>query len=379
MLELHADGMTKAASGPRQKDRNSTSTRSVDLDAERLFAADLSSTRVLQRDEEEELAGAVCVAREHLRSLLLAAPALIDAALAPFGHRVVRPEEDFREREAVLVVQFARDQHKRPKPAADLGWRKADLRHWLAKAEPALTQYRAVRDRMVQSNIRLVNALARRYKGGALPHLDLVQEGVLGLMRAVEKYEPSRNVRFSTYATWWIWQALGRSADTHGSLVRTPVHWGQLRRKVGRGDASFVDEGGAPMSRSDMAAAQGLASERFDTMTRAFTFLSTSAPLREDDDRPLESQLAAEGNDPQVEAEQASLRHLLERALCDLPERESLILRRRFGLVSTDTCSLEQLGQELGVSRERVRQLEARALHKLKEGAAGSALADYLH
>lgn len=379
MLDSHTGGVTRADSGPRPKDRNATSTRSVDLDAERLFAADLSGTRVLQRDEEEELANAVCTARERLRSLVLAAPRLIDAALAPYGHRVVRPEEDFREREAVLVVQFAREQYQRPRARPDLGWRKPELRRWLAKAEPALSEYRVVRDRMVQSNIRLVNALARRYKGGALPHLDLVQEGVLGLMRAVEKYEPARNVRFSTYATWWIWQALGRSADTHGSLVRTPVHWGQLRRKVGRGDASFTDDGGAPMSRSDMAAAQGLDSERFDTMTRAFTFLSTSAPLREDDDRPLESQLASETNDPQTEAEQASLRRLLERALCDLPARESLILRRRFGLVSPDTCSLEELGVELGVSRERVRQLEARALHKLKEGAAGSALADYLH
>lgn len=350
-----------------------------ELNADRLFAADLSGTRVLRRDEEETLAQEIRAVRDRIRERLLAAPELVAAALEPFGHRVVWPVDDFREREAVAVLDFARAALGQTRLPRGLGMTKAVLRRFVAVVEADLETYRGLRDRMVRANIRLVNLLARRYQGSPLGHLDLVQEGVLGLMRAIEKYEPSRNVKFSTYATWWIWQALGRSNDMFGSLIRTPVHWGQLRRRVGRALPDRVDGDGMPLSREAMAVAEGIDQQRFDAMARGFTFVSTDAPARDDDERPLESLLAADTAGPAEEVEQATLRSLLDTALESLPERERFILRRRFGLGDDEVRSLEDLGHELGVSRERVRQLEARALVKLKQGVAGGALADYLH
>ncbi len=317
--------------------------------------------------------------RDKIVAHLLSAPKLVAAGLEPHGHRVVWPQDDFREREAVLILRHAESLLEQTRMPRGLEMAKAAVRDFVQRLRAHLAAYRELRDRMVRANVRLVNLLARRYQGSPMGHLDLVQEGVLGLMRAIEKYEPSRNVKFSTYATWWIWQALGRSNDTLGSLIRTPVHWGQLRRRVGRGAPDLVDDAGVPLSRDEMAVAEGIDRDRFEAMTRGFSFVSTDAPARDDDDRPLESLLPSDMDGPVEVVEQATLRTLLEDAMTDLPERERFILRKRFGLEDDEVRSLEDLGHELGVSRERVRQLEARALVKLKEGASGGALADYLN
>lgn len=370
---------SRTAEKTETRGRRRASDAGAELTADRLFSADLSATRVLRREEEAELATAISVARDDVRRILLEAPVLVAAALGPFGHRVVWPADDFREREAVIILRHSQSLLTEARVRDRAGMSKPDLRRWVASLRDALAEYRVLRDRMVSANVRLVNMLARRYQAAALSHLDLVQEGVIGLMRAIEKYEPSRNVRFSTYATWWIWQALGRSNDTLGALIRTPVHWGQMRRRVGRGPAELIDESGAPLSREEMAAAQGLDTARFETMTRGFSYVSTDAPIREGDERPLEATLAAPGDGPEQEVENDALRNLLDRALEALPTRERFILRHRFGLEDDQTRSLEELGRDLGVSRERVRQLEARALTKLKQGASGDALAAYLH
>jgi len=374
MLETRIEAKSPARS------RRISAGDAPELNADRLFASDLATTRVLRREEEEELAHSIRRARDTISELLAAAPQVVRLALEPLGHRVVWPDEDFREREAVLVLrhaQFLLSERKRR--ADEFGMTRIELRRWAAGLRTALTDYRVLRDRMVRANVRLVNMLARRYPASVMGHLDLVQEGVLGLMRAIEKYEPSRNVRFSTYATWWIWQALGRSNDTLGALIRTPVHWGQMRRRIGRGHPDLTDETGAPLSRQEMAEAQGMNAARFEAMTRSYSFVSTDAPLREGDDRPLDATLASPDIGPAEEVESAALRGLLERALTELPEREQFILRHRFGLEDDQTRSLEELGKELGVSRERVRQLEARALTKLKRGIASDALASYLN
>lgn len=371
--------MSRNASRKQKPVEVARKREAVDLSADRLFAADLSETRILRRDEEEALAYEIRALRDRIVAHLLAAPKLVAAGLEPHGHRVVWPQDDFREREAVLILRHAESLLEQTRMPRELEMAKAVVRDFAHGLRELLSQYRELRDRMVRANVRLVNLLARRYQGSPMGHLDLVQEGVLGLMRAIEKYEPSRNVKFSTYATWWIWQALGRSNDTLGSLIRTPVHWGQLRRRVGRGTPDLVDEEGLPLSRDEMAVAEGIDRDRFEAMTRGFTFVSTDAPARDDDDRPLESLLPSDTDGPVEVVEQATLRTLLDDAMTDLPERERFILRKRFGLEDDEVRSLEDLGHELGVSRERVRQLEARALVKLKEGASGGALADYLN
>jgi RNA polymerase primary sigma factor len=237
----------------------------------------------------------------------------------------------------------------------------------------ALAEYRALRDQMVRANVRLVATLARRYHHPTLTFLDLFQEGTFGLLRAVEKYEPARGVKFSTYASWWIWQQLGRTADTQGALIRTPVHWNQLRRRVGR---TAVD-GDEAARHEEMAEAEGIESERFATMTQAFHFVSTDAQT--DDDRPLESVLPAAIADPESQVVQTVLSERLEAFVETLPPRERLIVRQRFGLGGDAAQTLEELSVVLGVSRERVRQLETRALARLRKACVAEGLEDYLN
>ena len=349
------------------------------LDAAALLATDLSATNVLTRAEEQALTRKIARARQRIRTILRRARRLTRAALADGGRGVVAPEQDFRERETLAILNYTERALQEPRLARALGYGRKELRVLVAELSAALTEYRTLRDEMVRANVRLVSVLARRYRHPTLSFLDLFQEGTIGLLRAVEKYDPERNIKFSTYATWWIWQQLGRAADTQGALIRTPVHWNQLRRRVSRDARTLAGENDGPLSREDLAAANGMDRARLETMAQAFQFVSTDAPLSDDDDRILETMLAADGIEPEEQAFKAGLRERLEVALRQLPEREHMILRQRFGLDHDASETLEEIGARLAVSRERVRQLENRALKRLKQVCADQGLQDYLH
>lgn len=350
------------------------------VDAEAVLSHDLAATDLLSRDEEAVLARDLMRARRRVLRALRGKRRLTRLALENAGRGVVMPEDDFREREAVAVWTFARNLARRRAAAKAAGFDAADLRSWIRDFGEALAEYRDLRDRMVESNLRLVSVLARRYRHPTMTYLDLFQEGVLGLLRAVEKYDPSRNVRFATYATWWIWQQLGRSVDTYGPLIRTPVHWSQMRRRIRReedhqgaeeeaGDSGEVsDVGGTPMD-----------PHRLETIVQGFQYISTDAPLGEEDDRVVGSLLADDEAAPEEQVGHTALREQLDAILADLPQREQLIVRQRFGLGDDQTRTLEEIGQQLGVSRERIRQLEARALNLLKAGCEERSLRDYLN
>jgi RNA polymerase primary sigma factor len=354
-------------------------TSAPQRNAEACFAADLSGTKVLTRMEEEVLARKIVRARRRVRAMLRKARRLTRAALADGGRGVVAPERDFRERETLAILNHARHAAQDARLARALGYRRQELHTFIAELSAALAEYRTLRDQMVRANVRLVSVLARRFRHPSLTFLDLFQEGTIGLMRAVEKYDPERNIKFSTYATWWIWQQLGRAADTQGALIRIPVHWNQLRRRVNRDARALAGENDGPLSREDLAAAKGMDRARLETMAQAFQFVSTDAPLSGDDDRILETMLAADGIEPEEQAVKAGLRQRLETALSQLPEREHMILRQRFGLDRDESETLEEIGTRLAVSRERVRQLENRALKRLKQVCADQGLQDYLH
>jgi len=349
------------------------------MDAETLFSADLATTSLLTRSQEEALARQIVRARNRIRRLLRGAKRLCQAALADRGRGVINPDDDFREREAMTILNFARMAARNQRAAQAAGLTRARLSQFVKELTRALTDYRAVRDEMLRANLRLVNVFARRYHHPTLSMLDLFQEGSIGLMRAIEKYDPERNIKFSTYATWWIWQQLSRAADTQGSLIRMPVHWNQFRRRVNRDAADRAAENDGPVSRHELASAQGMERERFEAMAQTFQFVSTDAPLGEDDERTLESTLAADGPEPDEHAESASLRDQLEQALSELPPRERVIVRQRFGLDHDATETLEELGTQFGVSRERIRQLESRGLKRLREICAQRGLEDYIH
>jgi len=345
------------------------------LDAEALFSAELAGMDLLTRPEEEALAKRIVHARQRVRAVLRRARRMSRAALADAGRGVVSPERDFREREALVILHFAEEALRTPAGVRATGLDRRALKAFVADLHDALAHYRVVRNQMVRANVRLVAMLARRYRHPTLTFLDLFQEGTLGLLRAVEKYEPARQVKFSTYASWWIWQQLGRTADTQGALIRTPVHWNQLRRRIGRTKEGAEGDALRRYERDDQ---EKLYPPLCDAMKQGFRFVSTDTPTGEDE-RPLEALLAGTEASPEARALHASLGEHLEVALRELPPREGFIVRQRFGLGRDDSQTLEEISAHLGVSRERVRQLENRALARLREVCDAKGLREYLH
>lgn len=355
------------------------SDRETAPDAESVLSHDLASTDLLSREDEASLARGLMRARHRLLRSLRDKRRLTKMALENSGRGVVAPETDFREREALVVWKFAQGLVKDRRRARAAGFDPASLRSWTREFGAALREYRQLRDQMVRANLRLVSVLARRYRHPTLTYLDLFQEGVLGLLRAVEKYDPERNVRFATYATWWIWQQLGRSVDTYGPLIRTPVHWSQLRRRIQRADEHAPSDDEVGETGEHQGTTTVMDPQRLETIVQGFQYISTDAPMGDEDDRALGALLASDEPAPEELVGGVALRDQLESVLEALPQREQLIVRQRFGLGNDETRTLEEIGQQLGVSRERIRQLEARALTLLKQGCEERGLRDYLH
>lgn len=338
-----------------------------------VFFSDVAQVDLLTREAEESLGREIATRRERVRKLLRGRASLVARALDDLGRGVVYPEEDFREREALTVLTRAR-QELRTMSRRRRGWKT--MRKFVVDLERELAAYRTLRDQMMTANIRLVMTLARRYRHPTLSYLDLVQEGVLGLMRAVEKYEPTRGIKFSTYAVWWIWQQISRAADCQGAMIRTPVHWNQLRRKLGR--TAWVAEGESDPEA--VAEEHGLSPERMAAMAQSFQCLSLTAPLGEGDDRTLGDTIPADASaDPEGALLEADMSERLSSAVEELPDREAQILRLRFGLNGSQVYTLEEIGQRFGVSRERIRQLEARALKQMRTICTDQGLSDALH
>jgi RNA polymerase nonessential primary-like sigma factor len=349
-----------------------------EFDAETLFSTDVRLISTLSRREEDALARRIVRARNAIRRILKGAQSLNRAALANFGRGLLAPEDGFREVEVVAILSYAESALNRPGSEARTGMTCAELRGFVTGLSAALATYRALRDQMVVANLRLVILFARRHRHPRLSFLDFVQEGTLGLIRAIEKYEPNRNVKFSTYAVYWIWQQIARAADTQGALIRTPVHWNQVRRRLGRELWQGEIEDGCQRSVDAWAIENGIDRERLATMARPIQCVSTDTPLGGDDDRSIEDHLTADVLAPEDHVMQADLRERLAALVEQLPTREAEIMRRRFGLSESDSETLEAVGEHFGVSRERIRQLEERALRHLREMCTAEGLHDYL-
>jgi RNA polymerase primary sigma factor len=238
----------------------------------------------------------------------------------------------------------------------------------------------AAREHLIRANSRLVISVAKKYIGRGVPFLDLIQEGNIGLIRAANKFNYQLGHKFSTYATWWIRQAVTRAIADQSRTIRVPVHMGDQINKLLRTSHRLTQELGRAPTSEELAEAMEIPKRKAEEMLRvARRPLSLEMPTDDEGESELGDFIEDEDSPaPDDEVTSSMLRELLQEILQDLPPREVRILQLRYGLVDGETYTLEEVGKKLGVTRERVRQIEAQALSRLRHPAHSRWLKDFL-
>jgi RNA polymerase primary sigma factor len=251
---------------------------------------------------------------------------------------------------------------------------EVDLAQRIEKGE------KKARAKLIQSNLRLVVSIAKRYLGRGMTFLDLIQEGNQGLMRAVEKYDWRRGYKFSTYATWWIRQAITRAIADQARTIRIPVHMVETINKLSQTARRMTQELGREVTHEELAKKMDLTPQRVQEIFKiAQETTSLEKPVGDEEDSFL-GDFIQDTNQPSPydSASKQFLKENIEEVFETLSEREAKVLKMRFGLGGYRSMTLEEVGKEFGVTRERIRQIEAKALRKLKHPSRRKKLQDYL-
>ena len=382
------------------RERPEAGVSRADLDPVRAYLKHIGRTRLLTAAEEQEVGRKIEEARSELQASLAAVPDVLDSLIAladcvregksPAAELILLPDggELQADRVAPVLHAFARidrlrrmgvcprvqrliarilaKQPVRPSMIDEIVQKIDDPQ--VRAAEARLTEAKRV---LIEANLRLVVSIAKRYLGRGLSLLDLIQEGNIGLMKAVDRFQFRRGFRFSTYATWWIRQSVARGVADYGRTVRLPVHIVDSMNKLEKTRKAFVDRTGREPSERELADEVKMAEEKVRLLRNAAKLpMSLDAPINADEGSAFGNFMADQTVvSPEDEALRRSMAQQLEIALGSLDDREKEVLRLRFGLTNSHEHTLAEIARRLNLSRERVRQIEQRAFSKLRKAS----------
>jgi RNA polymerase primary sigma factor len=258
--------------------------------------------------------------------------------------------------------------------------RSEDQPVWSARIRRGLREVEQAKSVLIRSNLRLVVSIAKKYTHSGIGFLDAIQEGNIGLMRAVEKFEYRRGYKFSTYATWWVRQAVSRAIADQSRTIRVPVHMNELLLQIARADTALVQRHGCEPTPGEIAEELGLPAGKVRRALRVGrTAVSLDGPIRDQDGAAVRDRIEDDGlASPFQQAAWANLRQRTAAALECLTEREARIIRLRFGVGCGRRHTLDEIGREFTLTRERIRQIESRALAKLRRNPRTEALRGFI-
>lgn len=236
------------------------------------------------------------------------------------------------------------------------------------------------KNKLVESNLRLVVSVAKHYMGCGIAFQDLIQEGNIGLIKAVDKYDVNRGFRFSTYATWWIKQTISRAIADQGKIIRIPAHLTELINKVKRASRKLTVTLQRDPTDKEIADVLGIEEKDVKEANKyAIAMMSLDTPIGDEDDLTLETFIADNSSvDPIASCERQDMINTIEKVLSTLTPREADILKKRFGFDGSQPMTLEEVGKEYNLTKERIRQIETKALQKLRHPSRSKVLKDYL-